>query len=57
MNDKQKAALKDALTMLILLAFMFFMVKGVPKLMGGATDANGNPLTISNPTVVEMVVE
>lgn len=57
MNDKQKAALKDALTMLILLAFMFFMVKGVPKLMGGATDANGNPLMVSNQSVVEMVVE
>ena len=36
-----------ALCWVILLAFMLFAVKGLPALMGGAQDANGNPLTIS----------
>lgn len=57
MNDKQKATVKDIVMLVILVAFMFFMVKGVPKLMGGATDANGNPLMVSNSSVVELVVE
>ena len=47
MNDKQKAALKDAVALIILALFMFFVVKGVPALMGGVQDANGNPLLIA----------
>lgn len=57
MSDKQKTMLKDIVSLIILLAFMFFMVKGVPKLMGGATDADGNPLMVSSSTVAERVVE
>ncbi len=47
MNDNQKQLLKDAIFMVILIAFMLFTVKGVPALMGGVQDANGNPLLIS----------
>ncbi|MBQ3326929.1 MAG: hypothetical protein IJG86_04000 [Clostridia bacterium] len=52
MNDKQKAALKDAVALIILALFMFFVVKGVPALMGGVKDANGNPLLIAQTAAI-----
>lgn len=52
MSEKTKSLIKDIVAFTILVIFMFFVVKGVPKLFfGGATDANGNPLVISQPTV------
>ncbi|MBQ5581112.1 MAG: hypothetical protein IIT43_07685, partial [Clostridia bacterium] len=47
MDYKKKQMIKDIVTLVILAAFMLFVCKGVPALMGGAQDANGNPLTIS----------
>lgn len=47
MDHKKKQLIKDIVMLVILVAFMFFTVKGLPALMGGAQDANGNPLTIS----------
>ena len=44
---------KIATSALNLLAFMLFVVKGLPALMGGAQDANGNPLTISYSVTVD----
>lgn len=48
---------KDAIALVILLAIMLFCVKGLPALMGGVQDANGNPLTISTSVVYELPVE
>ncbi|MBQ8063963.1 MAG: hypothetical protein IJ720_05760 [Clostridia bacterium] len=48
---------KDIIALVILLAIMLFFVKGLPALMGGAQDANGNPLTISTSIVYELPAE
>lgn len=47
MDHKKKQLIQDIVFMIILVAFMVFMVKGVPALMGGVTDANGNPLQMT----------
>ena len=44
---KDNALLKDMIFVCILLAIMFFFVKGVPALMGGAHDATGASIAIS----------
>ena len=41
---KKNSWLKEILVCLLLLAIMFFFVKGVPAMMGGAHDASGNPV-------------
>lgn len=51
MSDKTKTLIKDMIAFAILVIFMFFVMKGVPALVGGATDAEGNPLTISTPGI------
>ena len=53
MDYKKKQLIKDIVMLVILLAFMLFVVKGLPALMGGAQDANGNPLTISYSVAVD----
>ena len=44
---KESKWLKEILVCVLLLAIMFFFVKGVPALMGGAHDASGNPAVIT----------
>ena len=49
---KDRSLLMDALAIIILLAILFFIVKGVPALMGGAHDASGNPVVMISTTQV-----
>lgn len=56
MSEKTKSLIKDIVAFTILVIFMFFVVKGVPKLFfGGATDANGNPLVMAAPSITYTV--
>lgn len=52
---KDRSLLMDALAIVLLLAILFFIVKGVPALMGGAHDASGNPVVmISSSQVLDL---
>lgn len=57
MDHKKKQLIQDIVFMIILVAFMFFMVKGVPALMGGVTDASGNPLQMTVSTVMDAGIQ
>ena len=46
----------DIIALAILLAFMVFCCIGIPALMGGAQDANGNPLAIAFTETVSAVL-
>ncbi len=44
---KDRSLLMDIIAVVILMAVLFFLVKGLPALMGGAHDATGAPITFS----------